>query len=67
MKQLLLILILCLAEACGTATTIWLPAGAAPRETLAGREVRRYIYLRTGQLLPIKIERATTVALYGNE
>jgi len=29
------------------------PAGATPLETFAAREVRRYVYLRTGRLLPI--------------
>ncbi len=30
------------------------PSGASGLETLAAREVRRYIYLRTGRLLPIE-------------
>jgi hypothetical protein len=33
---------------------IILPADASPQERLAAREVRRYVYLRTGRLLPLK-------------
>jgi hypothetical protein len=32
------------------------PRGASPLESLAAREVRRYLYLRTGRLLPIESE-----------
>ena len=44
---------LCLAAASFAETTIVSPPKASPLETLAAREVRRYFYLRTGQLLPI--------------
>lgn len=36
------------------AATIVLPPEASPLETLAAREVQRYVYLRTGELSPIK-------------
>lgn len=32
---------------------VFSPPGASWLETLAAREVRRYVYLRTGQLLPV--------------
>jgi hypothetical protein len=35
--------------------TIVSPPGASSLETLAAREVRRYVYLRTGTLLPIRV------------
>jgi hypothetical protein len=35
--------------------TIVVPKGASYAETLAAKEVRRYVYLRTGQLLPILV------------
>jgi len=34
--------------------TIYLSENSTPLETLAAREVRRYIYLRTGNLLPLQ-------------
>ncbi|MCX5655299.1 MAG: hypothetical protein NTY65_11685, partial [Planctomycetota bacterium] len=48
----------CTAEAARPAAdappcTIVVPKGASYAEALAAKEVRRYIYLRTGQLLPI--------------
>ncbi len=39
--------------------TIVYPADAAPMESLAAKEVRRYVYLRTGRLLPIVRSRDT--------
>ncbi len=39
------------------ARPILLPPGAAPPVRLAAREVRRYLYLRTGTLLPIRNHR----------
>ena len=38
------------------------PVSASPLEQLAAREVRRYIYLRTGQLLPVVQDAAAPVA-----
>ena len=35
------------------AATIVSPTDATPAEYLAAKEVRRYVYLRTGELLPI--------------
>lgn len=37
----------------GAAATIVVPAGATLPEVLAAKEVRRYVYLRTGELLPL--------------
>ena len=37
-----------------SAVTILLPPDASPLETLAGREIQRYVFLRTGELLPIQ-------------
>ncbi len=34
--------------------TIFCPQSPSPLESLAAREVRRYVYLRTGQLIPIQ-------------
>ena len=34
-------------------TTIVSPENASPLEKLAAREVRRYFYLRTGELAPV--------------
>ena len=39
------------------------PDRASPLETLAAREVRRYVYLRTGRLLPIEPEARLTFYL----
>ncbi len=41
------------ATAAERATTIVCPEQAGFQELLAGREVRRYVYLRTGELLPL--------------
>ena len=46
------------------------PKSASPLETLAAREIRRYLYLRTGSLFPIeesarlKVGRRPTVAVF---
>jgi hypothetical protein len=42
-----------MASAAPANQTILSPEGASYSERLAAREVRRYVYLRTGQLLPI--------------
>ncbi|MHB8524327.1 MAG: malectin domain-containing carbohydrate-binding protein, partial [Limisphaerales bacterium] len=44
------------AWAAQTQPVIVSPAGASPLEKLAAREVRRYVYLRTGSLLSIKTD-----------
>ncbi|MCD6304498.1 MAG: hypothetical protein J7M21_06005 [Planctomycetes bacterium] len=41
------------AGGAGETVTIVSPGGAGPAESLAAREIRRYVYLRTGRLLPI--------------
>ncbi len=49
-------IVLLLLASCTTRapqTTIVLPQDASALETLAAKEVRRYVYLRSGQLLPI--------------
>jgi hypothetical protein len=42
------------AQSGGAPASILVPPGASYLESLAAREVRRYVYLRTGQLLPIR-------------
>ena len=71
MKTLALVLVWLLTVVCGAfaqsatpGTTIVCPADASPRVKLAAKEVRRYVYLRTGELLPIAESAAgNTIAL----
>ena len=53
MKQWLLASIL-LSSGAGAAQTIVCPPDAPANVKLAAKEVRRYIYLRTGELLPLE-------------
>jgi hypothetical protein len=60
MKPLLVLTLLLLAGAVSNVATaeisIVSPSGASDMEVLAAKEVRRYFYLRTGELLPIFTE-----------
>jgi len=53
MNRLLIAVALWTAAAARADVTLVTPAGAAAQETLAARELRRYLYLCTGRLTPI--------------
>ncbi len=46
-----------------TGTSIVIAQDASPQEALAGREVRRYVYLRTGVLLPLSTDAVSPAAI----
>ena len=54
-KALTLLLFILLGPLSVTAQTIVYPDGASDLERLAAHEVRRYVYLRTGELLPLRL------------
>jgi hypothetical protein len=51
-------LFFCLLPVLAVATSlpIVMPAKSSPKESLAAHEVRRYVYVRTGELLPIRTQ-----------
>ena len=51
---MVLVLFALVFASCDQRLKIVYPAGSSEQEVLAAKEVRRYIYLRTGELLPLK-------------
>ena len=60
MKQITTILLLAIASV-ASADVIVCPPNAPSNVKLAAKEIRRYVYLRTGELLPIATENGTIV------
>jgi hypothetical protein len=64
MNRLFLPLCFCVLPLLAAPLPILTPANSSPAESLAAHEVRRYVYLRTGVLLPIQTQSKKTGAAY---